>query len=513
MNFNTLKSILSQIISIHPPVMETVDSFNPPGAKNKELSPKFALNSQNNFLIDKIRFDNAFRASVSTITFLICGIMSWGGFIFVLKPILIIYLIYGIVHVSLILNATRFKNARTLDFILCSMDIIALSIAVYFTGGKQSPLYFVYFIPLVIHSYHRDWSIIILYGFGGVILYSAAVLFSIPTFSGMVLLDFAARVALMLLTVGIATLAVNLLRKRDDADQTRLSYMFLLTRITYFLNTTASSTDLKSVLTDILADLNQELDTQVNGWAQITMAEQKKSSAETGNEPLINIPISGTENQNYGTLSMGRSDGETISNELKKVLNFIARSLGLTIERLKKSEEMGKWVEMDSCTTAAFVKSSRDVEQTYESVLEGIISILKIDQASLMLWEKPIGKLVTRKVVGPHNSLEKDFTFRMGESIPGRVLEEGSPIWTTDIDNDPKFRGSEIPFKSLLSIPLFNLQAEPIGVINAWSKELERSFSPFEMDLAATFVTRAAVAIENARLHLKNQNDIHQKAA
>ena len=48
------------------------------------------------------------------------------------------------------------RYARMFDFVLGGMDMISMSLAIYFTGAGNSPLYFLYFIPLIVHAFHRD---------------------------------------------------------------------------------------------------------------------------------------------------------------------------------------------------------------------------------------------------------------------------------------------------------------------------------------------------------------------
>jgi hypothetical protein len=101
------------------------------------------------------------------------------------------------------------RHGRTLDFVFASLDVAAMSLSVYFTGGMTSPLYFVYFIPLVIHAFHRDSRLVVFSGFGGVVFYAFAVSQPMGDMSSAMVANIAARLFFMLLTVSIACLALT----------------------------------------------------------------------------------------------------------------------------------------------------------------------------------------------------------------------------------------------------------------------------------------------------------------
>ncbi len=109
----------------------------------------------------------------------------------------------------------------------------------------------------------------------------------------------------------------------------------------------------------------------------------------------------------------------------------------------------------------------------------------------------------------------------MGEGVPGRALERREPQWSTDWNVDPFGQEKRSTVKSLLSLPLVSFKGEPLGVINAASIELREELSEVEMETAATFATRAALALENAFAHHHQREKIrdfegppdHKKAA
>ena len=90
----------------------------------------------------------------------------------------------------------------------------------------------------------------------------------------------------------------------------------------------------------------------------------------------------------------------------------------------------------------------------------------------------------------------------MGESIAGRVIQEGRPIAVPDISVDPRRIWSGFARQeglvSLLSVPL-SLKDKVIGVLNIYT-DIPHNFTPHEINLFTSLASQAAIAIENARL-------------
>jgi GAF domain-containing protein len=431
--------------------------------------------------------------------------------------------------------------------------MVALSVAVYWTGGAASPLYFIYFVPLIIQAFHRDWALVLYYGFGGVTLYTLAVLFSLGDLTSAGLFDLAARIFFMLMTVSIAALAVSLLRKREEVEQVRLSRMKMLTQVSELLNQINTPNDLPQLVEQIVKRLNDELGPQLVSWSRLFLVEGDsqfmKAYADPANDrpelarelaapscPVMNsghlfqlenaekgddhcttesfsfkshlcVPINGTDNESFGVLFTGSLKPNAFKADETKFLEFIARSLGLSIQRLRRMEDLNLSIEMNSCAVATFIGSRRDAAHTYEATLDGLATIAKVQNASLMLWDANAGALKTILIHGSDLGQEKWRTFMMGEGIPGRVLESGEPVYTTEMPQGTNF-------KSWLALPLRSIRGEPMGVINAWSAEHEPITSR-RIEMAMTFAIRAAISIENAleRERLQKPNDDLKKAA
>jgi GAF domain-containing protein len=219
------------------------------------------------------------------------------------------------------------------------------------------------------------------------------------------------------------------------------------------------------------------------------------------------VPIGGSVNESFGVLFAGSPLTNAFDHEEIQFLQFIGKSLGLAIQRLKRMDQLGKAIEMDSCAMAAFVGSMRTREATFDSILDGILRIVPAMQASLFLWSSSESLLKPKQVRGPHAVEEWNTSFQMGQGIPGRVLESGQSYWTMDVQQDPFYRSKFVTLKSLLCLPLLSIKGEPLGVINVSQYESAKPFTSEEIETACTFASRAAVAIENILRHEKDRMD------
>jgi len=494
----------------------------------------------------RIRFDNTVRAVIAAASYLACLALRAGGVIASLMPITLVFLIYAVVEVASCLYFRRDRIARWQEVWLCAIDIIGVSLAVYLTGGPTSPLYFLYFIPLIIHAFHRDWGLVLFNGVGGVVLYAIAMWNSFTVVGSTEITDLGARLFFMLISVSIASLALYLLRREDEHERKRLRRLQTLALIGQRLNRATTLPELSDIAAYVATEINNTFSEDLKLWSRFLLGgsdasllhavegpvdakpELKQSiamhacPAAAGNRPFdledartgtgcateqfsfgshLCLPISGSENETFGVLFCGSPIPHAFGTSERQFLYFVARSMGLAVQRLKRMAELRKAVEMNSCVMASFIGATRSVEVTVDAILEGVRTILTVDQASLFLWDPGTQQLRIHKVNGEHAAAETGLAFRMGESWPGKTLESGKPLSVSHVDQDPIYRSRRTEMRALLCLPLRNLKDEPIGVIAASRFESRQEFSTEEVDVASTFATRAAVALEGALIN------------
>lgn len=460
----------------------------------------------------KIKFDNTIRVWIAVPTYLASLVLWVQHVIPSVIPMSLIFTIYGAIQLftNWMFMGSRF--GRKFDFIFASFDTIAMSWSIFYTGGTESPLYFLYFIPLVVHAFHRDFSLVIFSGFGGVVLYAAAILSSIASPSTAMLTNLGARLFFMLLTVSVACLAINMLRKREEADQRRILRLKNLTLVSRELHHAVSLDNLSQVTVTLIRFINAGLGDHVKAQTCFLLDGAKRGDeCQVENFSFasqLRVPVSGTENESFGVLFAGSHLPDAFKEEEVQFLEFVARSLGLSVQRLHRMEELRKSVEMNSCVMASTIASARSSDETFASVLDGVGTILTVEKAALMLWDSQHAVLKTVKTKGSCSTPERELALHLGQGGPGKALESGDLVCVSG-DSENLFGGAETyGVKSLLAVPLKTMKGAPLGVITAARTEATEGFSTTEIQVVATFAARAALAVENALLHQSERSQI-----
>jgi PAS domain S-box-containing protein len=204
-----------------------------------------------------------------------------------------------------------------------------------------------------------------------------------------------------------------------------------------------------------------------------------------------------------GALSLGRSRAEPFSTLDLAVLEPVARHIATALDN------------------ARLLEAVRRRNREFESLLEIGRGVLERADLGTLL------PLVTRSVnrvmgtrycllmlrsgdelhLAAHEGLEPEVerswqVLRIGESLTGRVVQEGKVLAVTEMRDDPRLmardRVERYGYRSFLGVPL-RRGSEVLGSLEVITKE-RRAFSAEDQHLMAAFADQAAIAIDNARL-------------
>jgi anti-sigma regulatory factor (Ser/Thr protein kinase)/putative methionine-R-sulfoxide reductase with GAF domain len=138
-------------------------------------------------------------------------------------------------------------------------------------------------------------------------------------------------------------------------------------------------------------------------------------------------------------------------------------------------------------------------EELLQELLQRICDIMDIDTVAILLLEGDA--LHARAAKGIEEEVEQGVRIPLGRGFAGRIAAERRAITIADVDHadilNPILREKGI--KSLLGVPLI-VQGRVLGVLHVGSLT-HRDFSDDERDLLQLAGDRAALAIEQARLH------------
>lgn len=141
-------------------------------------------------------------------------------------------------------------------------------------------------------------------------------------------------------------------------------------------------------------------------------------------------------------------------------------------------------------------------------IVELIKKEVKVDRASIMLFNEKSGELVVKAATGFDNLDENKLRKHIGEGIAGLAVERKEPILIQGgIEQNPHLGNllDDSRVSSGLSVPIM-IRKKVIGVLNLSKFNPGQPLGESDLGLISIFCGQAAVAIENARLYRDIQN-------
>jgi PAS domain S-box len=197
----------------------------------------------------------------------------------------------------------------------------------------------------------------------------------------------------------------------------------------------------------------------------------------------------------------------TLSQALAQVLSDLK-------ERKRAEDEIRSRAEMMTALyeTTHDLVIERDLSKLLQTIVERAVQLLNATGGGLYLSEPDRGQV---RCVVSHNT-PSDFTgtvLRFGEGAAGLVAQTGEPLIIDDYSawqGRAKVYEQESPFNAVLSVPM-KWQGEVTGVIHVLEYGKERYFTEDDRNLVASFADQAAIAVQNARLYLLNQQELAER--
>lgn len=151
--------------------------------------------------------------------------------------------------------------------------------------------------------------------------------------------------------------------------------------------------------------------------------------------------------------------------------------------------------------------SSLDLAQVLYLELEKSVHAMGVDAAAILAADPKDGSLRAIQTKGVPSGYVPFFTLAHGEGLSGRALKEGGPVWTADLQADPRFPLKGVHrtlvalagIRAALAVPIRS-PSGLYGVLTLCRHQVQ-PFSPDQLRFATLLADQAGTAIENARLH------------
>ena len=156
---------------------------------------------------------------------------------------------------------------------------------------------------------------------------------------------------------------------------------------------------------------------------------------------------------------------------------------------------------------ASVVSQSLDLDTVLSNALNKTLEIMEVNTGGILLWDEERQKLCYRVYKGLSREQVEDVCCRLGEDIAGRAAQNGEAILIEDIAMDPhptqrSFIAAD-RLRAFASVPLISKE-KVLGVLNIANQDT-RKFSSEDIQLLKSIAAQIAIAVENAKLHQKVQ--------
>jgi signal transduction histidine kinase len=517
------------------------------------------MNRLSEDLRQKIHLDNLFRLVLSLTTFAI-SVYLWNFHLFPhLRPLFILLTAYTCGYLTVWGISQHVSALRPFDYLLSVFDIVGITVCIHYTGGPQSPFFYLYALPFLVQAFHFDLAKIRWSGVLAIVSYMILIQLHKKDLTRDTFAGFIGQILFMGVVIVTAVITVRLLKRKEVALQKSIQAVDSNVAFLNELNAVSLDLPLAKLQEQIATRLNQILkpfNTHARLWVHdegwhtlkgmgehpalrpgspaylpvracpaFALRKPFAYSAHQG-EPCpteqfnytshLCLPVA-SEKEAFGVLFLGTYAVKPWDTEDIHFFETLAHSIALTLQRKalferlqEKITELNFSFEVGVAALATFVGSTQSIDETTVHILDSVLAILKVDRASLMLWNSQTMRLQTQWVRGTDFRIHSAMTIAMGEGMAGWALKQGDPYWAEYAMSDPHYQPSAQPIKSLLCVPVFTVDRKPLGVINAVTVHEPRAFTEREINFLKSFGQQAALAIENAQLHHKNRSHIEQ---
>ena len=223
---------------------------------------------------------------------------------------------------------------------------------------------------------------------------------------------------------------------------------------------------------------------------------------EKGVKSLAGVPLV-FGNEVLGVLHVGTLTPREFTKDDVELLEVVADRVAVAIEhaRLFEAERRGRTRLEQVHSVMETTLANLGFDELVGELLVRLRSILQVDTAAVLMLDEATNELVARAAVGLEEEVEQSVRIPVGGGFAGRVAAEARPIVLDDVDHanvlNPILREKGV--KSMLGVPLIASDSV-IGVLHVGTLT-PRFFDSEDQELLQLVGSRAAIAIEGARLH------------
>jgi signal transduction histidine kinase len=225
---------------------------------------------------------------------------------------------------------------------------------------------------------------------------------------------------------------------------------------------------------------------------------------------------------NLGTMAIARNrSGEPYTQEQLRIFGSIGALAATSFERTRlfselnlRARQLGALNEVSQKLVQA---EAGNIETLLQLITISAVDILNAEAGSLLLVaDDGSGDMIFRVAIGGTGEALVGQRVPRGQGLVGEVVRTGQPQTSKEARTDQRWVGREVGdsqrfrTNSILAVPLI-AKEQTVGVLEVLNKRDHTSFVQEDIDLAVTFASQAAIAIENARLFQMTGSQLNKR--
>ena len=154
------------------------------------------------------------------------------------------------------------------------------------------------------------------------------------------------------------------------------------------------------------------------------------------------------------------------------------------------------------------LNSTLELEALLQLITATATELLDCEAASILLYDEKNPRLFFAAATGSDPAKLAEIPVPIGGSLAGTIFRTNQPMIKNDVQEDPRHYSivaDHVKFKvkTLLGVPM-PIKDRPMGVLEAVNKH-DGAFTESDVLILSVIASHAAIAINNARLHMSTQ--------
>ena len=159
----------------------------------------------------------------------------------------------------------------------------------------------------------------------------------------------------------------------------------------------------------------------------------------------------------------------------------------------------------------SLINSSLNIEDVLDHAMKWAEEFMDAEASSVYELNKEKNEIFIRLARGERREPVRGIRLNVGEGIAGWVVKTGRPVVSQDVRKDKRFSDKydkKTGFKTnaMICVPLI-AKDEPIGALQVLNKKSKKPFSQADFKLLTGMAQQIAVAMENAKLYQRLEED------